>query len=380
MTLRPQFRRAAFGALLLAGCATAPPVPDRLELATAPLLAVAAPASDRVVVVLRDATLVVLDAAAMQANTIDGTAPMAPTCAAVDAAGWLAIGGNDGTALLLDANAPNWERAIALAARQRPLTAIGLLAAVDARATADGNDAPPVDAHALIAGFPADLQSAHVVRSHPASDATTTPATPTATVALRPIAPAPAHTRAIAVDPVARRWYVLADGAITNVDAEATPTPRQPRAEAAAKAGAGATADTRTPPPPAFVLAAPSAHALAWSGSALVVADDDGVRCHDPRTGVAPALPAAEGTRLTHIVASDALGAIAALDEAGALWLWRRRGDAWQRVPTPHDLPPARSLVFAEPSRRLLVFCGTAAAPVGAVHRIDVPPLPPPAP
>jgi hypothetical protein len=378
MTPHPKFRLAAFVALLLAGCASHPPAPDRIELAAAPLLAVAAPASDRVFVVLRDATLVVLDAAAMQANAIDGAAPMAPTCAAIDDAGWLAIGGNDGTALLLDANAPRWEGAVQLAVRQRPLTAIGLLAATDARTTAAVGDAPPAVAHALIAGFPADLQSAHAVRSRPASDAATTAttaATPAATLALRPIAPIPAHVRAIAVDPVARRWFVLADGAITSVDAEATPTPLQPRAEAEDNAGPGATGDTRSPPPPAFGLPAPSAHALAWSGSALVVAGDDGVRCHDPRTGAATALPAREGARMTHVVASDALGAIAALDEDGALRLWRREGDAWQCVPTPTDLPPARALAFAEPSRRLLVACGRSAGQAGSVRRIELPPL-----
>jgi len=378
MKPRLPFRRTTLGALLLASCAGAPPAPDRIELAAAPLLVVAAPASDRVFVVLRDATLVVLDAAAMQSNAIDGAAPMAPTCAAIDAAGWLAIGGNDGTALLLDANAPSWGRAVALAARQRPLTAIGVLAAVDAPATAAAGDAAPAVAHALLAGFPADLQSAHAVRSRPASDAATTAttaATPAATLALRPLAPAPAHVRAIAVDPVARRWFVLADGAITSVDAEATPTPLQPRAEAEDNAGPGATGDTRSPPPPAFGLPAPSAHALAWSGSALVVAGDDGVRCHDPRTGAATALPAREGARMTHVVASDALGAIAALDEDGALRLWRREGDAWQCVPTPTDLPPARALAFAEPSRRLLVACGRSAGQAGSVRRIELPPL-----
>ena len=373
MTPHPKFRLAAFVALLLAGCASHPPAPDRIELAAAPLLAVAAPANDRVFVVLRDATLVVLDAVAMQANAIDGAAPMAPTCAAIDAAGWLAIGGNDGTALLLDANAPDWERAVQLAVRQRPLTAIGLLAATDARTTAAVGDAPPAVAHALIAGFPADLQSAHAVRSRPASDAATTAATPAATVALRPIAPPPAHVRAIAVDPVARRWFVLADGAITSLDADTTAT--------VARADSRATAEGPSPPPD-FALAAPGAHALAWSGSELVVAGDDGVHCHDPATGAATTLPATDGARMACIVASAALDAIATLDEDGALRLWRREGDAWQRVPTPADLPPARALAFAEPSRRLLVACGPAAGQAGSVRRIDLPPLslPPAAP
>ncbi|MFN9945683.1 MAG: hypothetical protein ACK56S_02465 [Planctomycetota bacterium] len=363
MTPRPLLARALFGALLLAGCASAPPAPDRLDLGAAPVLAVAAPASDRVFVVLRDASLVVLDAAAMQAHFVAGVAPLAPTCAAVDAAGWFAIGGNDGTARLLDAKAPDWERAVQLAARNRPLTAIGVLAAADAAAA---TATPPVGLHALLASFPGDLQGARVLGANAAAGTA-------AAVELRPATPtpAPAHVRALAVDPVARRWYVLADGAIASLDADTAATVARADGRAAVEGPS---------PPPDFALAAPGAHALAWSGSELVVAGDDGVHCHDPATGATTALPATDGARMACVVASAALAAIAALDEDGALRLWRRDGGAWQRVPTPTDLPPARALAFAEPSRRLLVACGPAAGQAGSVRRIDLPPLPlPPA-
>ena len=133
MILRCCASPASFAtAALLSACAAPdppPPPPERLELSAAPLFAVARADSDRVYVALRSGRLAAIDAATMQLEPLAATLPTLPTCAAVDTAGRVAIGANDGTALLFDGAGGSWQTGKELAKSTRPVWAIGLLAA-----------------------------------------------------------------------------------------------------------------------------------------------------------------------------------------------------------------------------------------------------------
>jgi hypothetical protein len=367
MILRCCASPASFAtAALLSACAAPdppPPRPERLDLSAAPLFAVAGADSDRVYVALRSGRLAAIDAATMQLEPLAATLPTLPNCAAVDTAGRVAIGANDGTALLFDGAGGSWQTGKELAKSTRPVWAIGLLAAPATEPAAPPGAAPtaksapaatpprraPEPADALIAGFPDSL-----LRSRFAD----APFAPDTQPEMRANSESTTTTsfcvRAIATDAAAARWFVLADGEVKSVE---SPVP--------------VVEPTLVP-----IAPAPGARALAWSGSGLVVAGDDGARWLDPATAVSTPLPGARNVRLTQVVASDALGTVAAIDEGGGLWLWRRFADAWSPQPAPTGLPPLRCIALATPSRRLLAFAASDDLAAGSVRRIDLPSAP----
>lgn len=349
-------RFLAVGALGVLAACSAPPKPTSpkrtAEFASPPLFAVVEPTTGAVFVPLRDRSVARLrlvcveqpDQENPRRNELEVVTACAPldaiaTCAAADGAGRIAIGLNNGSAHLYDATRAPWTKlAELLAVGARPVAAIGVLTTATAPdATLDADQAwaamtaaaPTKAFDALLALYPRRLRW---MQSQGGADGN-----------LKPTLSSPAmprgseqeqhgivHFDAVASDPIGRRWFLLADGAVHAVDAAAAPKDFAPQRRCDAR----------------------GAVAMAWSGRRLVLAGDTGLQWVDPATAQATPVPGSESARYVHVVADDALGVVAAIDENERVALWQNDGGTWRMKPVAAAMA-ARALAIVDPDRAM---------------------------
>lgn len=366
--MNARHRLAALGAGLLAAC-SAPEKPPPVisldcELVGPPALVATIADSDSVYFATTGGAVGRVDGGTMSTTMRQDALTSLPVCLAADALGGFAVGANSGDADVHDGGDRAWTMRRRLPSPMRsPVAAIGMLAAPAAqagpaptegdRATTPRQASPVV---VLIARYPGKLT--RVV--FPAGDAVAPAFEDVELIDGDGKPAARAHLRAIVADATGDRWFLLADGEVHQV-ARTQPPPAK---SDSAKAGSNAVAASTR------VADAPGALALAWGGAQLAIAGGKGVELLDPRTLARAAMPDVGGRRFVQVAASDAFGAVAALDERGALSLWRRRAGGWRLEPGPTGAQAWSHVTMCERTSRVLLFGAKDAK--GVVQRFDL--------